>query len=111
LEAQYKTRSGHLILRVEGETQKDLFRELARAQETFEAETECGICKGTEIRFRVRAVDDNEYYELRCSCGATFAFGQHKKGGSLFPKRKAEDGKALPNHGWTKWESQNTEDR
>lgn len=105
MEAQYRTRDGRLIVKVAGETQKDLFRELARAQETFEAETECGLCKSTDIKFSVRVVDDNEYFELRCVCGATFQFGQHKKGGSLFPKRKGEDGKWLPSRGWLKRES------
>ena len=104
MEAQYKTRNGSLILKVEGETQKDIFRELARAQETFEAESECGICKSTQIRYRVRTVDENEYFELQCcACGARFEFGQHKKGGSLFPKRRGENG-PLPNKGWSKWE-------
>ena len=107
MEAQYKTQDGHLILKVEGETQKDIFRELARAQETFEAESECGICKSTQIKFRVRTVDDNEYFELQCVCGAKFAFGQHKKGGSLFPKRQGENG-PLPNRGWSKWEPSST---
>lgn len=104
MEAQYKTRNGHLMLRVEGESQKDVFRELARAQEVFEAESECGICKSSQIKFRVRNVEDNEYYEIVCECGATFSFGQHKKGGTLFAKRKGEDGKSLPNRGWSKWE-------
>jgi hypothetical protein len=102
MEAQYKTRNGSLVIKVEGETQKDIFRELARAQETFEAETECGICKSTQLRFRVRAVDDNEFFELQCVCGARFEFGQHKRGGSLFPKRRGESG-PLPNRGWSKW--------
>jgi hypothetical protein len=77
---------------------------LAAAQEVFESESECGCCHAKELRFRVRVVDENEFYELACSCGARFEFGQHKKGGSLFPKRRAEDGTALPNRGWSKWE-------
>lgn len=103
MEAQYKCRNGHLTLKVTGETQKDLFRELARAQDVFEAEQACGICQGTEISFRVRGVEDNEYFELQCACGARFQFGQHRKGGSLFPKRRNESG-PLPNGGWSKWE-------
>lgn len=104
MEAQYKTRDGRLLVKVEAENQKGLFRELAAAQEVFESESECGCCHSQELRFRVRVVDENEFYELACHCGARFEFGQHKKGGSLFPKRRAEDGSALPNRGWAKWE-------
>jgi hypothetical protein len=107
MEAQYKTRNGNLTVKVTGETQKDIFRELARAQDVFECETECGLCQSAQIKFSVRTVDDNEYYTLRCACGAEFSFGQHKKGGSLFPKRKDEHGKPLPNRGWAKWEANN----
>ena len=104
MEAQYKTRDGRLVIKVEAEHQKGLFKELAAAQEVFESEAECGCCRSKELRFRVRIVDENEFYELACNCGARFEFGQHKKGGSLFPKRRAEDGTALPHRGWAKWE-------
>ena len=58
----------------------------------------------TNFRFVVRNVDGNDYYELRCNdCGAVLAFGQHKKGGTLFPKRKDDEGNYLPNKGWHKW--------
>jgi hypothetical protein len=44
------------------------------------------------------------HYELICgACGGQFSFGQHKKGGSLFPKRKGDNG-FLPNRGWHKWD-------
>ena len=107
MEAQYKTRNGRLLIKVEGENQKALFRELAMAQEVFEAETECGCCDSSEIRFRVREVDGNEYYELVCNkCGARFEFGQHRKNNTLFPKRHASDGSQLQNHGWSKRDAQ-----
>ena len=104
MEAQYKTRDGRLLIKVEAEHQKGLFKELAATQEVFESESECGCCHSQELRFRVRVVDENEFYELACNCGARFEFGQHKKGGSLFPKRRGDDGAALPNRGWAKWE-------
>jgi hypothetical protein len=106
MEAQYRIRGGSLTIKVEGETQRDIFRELARAAETFEAEAECGICHSPQIRFKVRTMDDNEFFELQCVCGARFEFGQHKKGGSLFPKRRGENG-PLPNGGWAKWNPKN----
>lgn len=92
-----------LEFELEGEGQKDIFKELALIQEIF-GEAKCGLCGSTNLRFVVRSVEGNDYYELRCvDCGAVLAFGQHKKGGTLFPKKKDEEGHYLPNHGWHKW--------
>lgn len=107
MKAHYRTKNGQITVEVNGETIKDVVKQIAIAQEVLEAETACGMekCHSTNIRFQVRTVDDNEYYELVCNdCGARFEFGQHKKGGTLFPKRRGEDGKPLPNRGWSKWE-------
>jgi hypothetical protein len=53
-------------------------------------------------------VEGNDYFEIRCAdCGAILAFGQHKKGVTLFPKRKDDDGNYLPNRGWHKWTKEN----
>ena len=93
-----------LEFELEGNGQKEIFKELAMVQEIF-SEKKCGVCGSENIKFVVRVVDDNEYYELRCmDCGALLSYGQHKKGGTLFPKRKDADGKYLPNNGWYKWE-------
>ncbi len=106
MEAQYKTRDGRLVFKVDAENQKEIFKQIAFTQEVFEAESECGCCHSKEIRFRVRTVDKHDFYELACGpCGARFEFGQHKNGGSLFPKRRAEDGTLLPSRGWAKWEA------
>ena len=106
MEAQYKTRDGRLLFKVDAENQKEIFKQIAVTQEVFEAETECGCCHSKEIRFRVRTVDKHDFYEVACgACGARFEFGQHKNGRSLFPKRRAEDGTLLPNRGWAKWEA------
>lgn len=92
-----------LEFELEGAGQKEIFKELAMVQEIF-SEKKCGVCQSENIKFVVRVVDDNEYYELRCmDCGAVLSYGQHKKGGTLFPKRKDADGKYLPNNGWYKW--------
>lgn len=88
---------------VEGDGQKEIFKELATLQEIF-GEEKCGSCGKNNLRFVVRNVEDNDYYELRCSdCGSVLSFGQHKKGGTLFPKRKDDSGNYLPNKGWYKW--------
>lgn len=92
-----------LTFELEGEGQKEIFKELATIQEIF-SEEKCGLCGSNNIRFVVRNVDGNDYYELRClDCGAVLAFGQHKKGGTLFPKRKDDDGNYMPNKGWHKF--------
>ena len=107
--------SGNLSFEIEGSTQKELFKGLAEAQEIFQHEP-CGMCKSNNVKFAVRTIDSNDFFELKCNdCGAALSFGQHKSGSSLFPKRKEEDakdpktkqvvkGKNLPNKGWRKWE-------
>lgn len=94
-----------LSFELEASGQKEVFKELATIQEIF-AEESCGVCGCHNIKYVVRNVDSNDYYELRCTetkCGAVLAFGQHKKGGTLFPKRKDDDNKYLPNRGWHKY--------
>jgi hypothetical protein len=97
--------ANNVTLEAVGDTHKDLFEQLASLQEVFE-NTVCGICHIDNVRFIVRTVEDNNFYEMHCqniNCRARLAFGQHKKGGSLFPKRKDDTGQRLANNGWTKW--------
>jgi DNA-directed RNA polymerase subunit RPC12/RpoP len=102
MKIQYTTANGRLSVELEGDGQKDIFQEISRFQEVFE-NTVCGKCGSENLKYVVRNVDDNFYYELRCQdCGAKLAFGCHKKGGGLFPKRK-EGEEWLPNSGWVKW--------
>lgn len=102
MKINYKV-NDRLVFEIEGAGQKEIFKELAIIQEIF-GESHCGLCDKSNLKFIVRNVEGNDYYELRCSdCGATLAFGQHKKGGTLFPKRKDDDGNWLPNKGWYKW--------
>ena len=82
-----------LTLKISAEGQKELFKDLSTVQEIF-GENNCGMCGSTDIKYVVRTVDGNDYFELRCNkCGAILSFGQHKKGGTIFPKRKDADGK------------------
>ena len=102
MKLNYKV-SDKLSFELEGAGQKEIFKELSALQEIF-GEESCGMCKSHNIRYVVRNVEGNDYYELRCAdCGAVLAFGQHKKGGTLFPRRKDDDGKWLPNRGWHKY--------
>ena len=88
----------NLNVEINAETAKDAFKKLAEFQEVF-GESSCGMCKNTDLQFVVRTVDGNDYYELKCLCGAKLAYGQHKSGGSLFPKRKDH----YETRGWYKW--------
>lgn len=102
MKARYKA-NDKLEFELEGAGQKELFKELATIQEIF-GEEKCGHCGKPNIRYLVRNVEDNNYYELKCQdCGAVLSFGQHKKGGTLFPKRKDDEGNYIPNKGWYKW--------
>lgn len=92
-----------LQFELEASGQKEIFKELALIQEIF-GETKCGICGSTNLKFIVRSIEGNDYYEIRCmDCGAILSFGQHKKGGTLFPKRKDDNNNYLPHNGWHKW--------
>lgn len=106
---RYTSADGRMTFTVDGETPKDLFREIAEFQSVFELADTCGCCQSRAVRFNYRVVDDNAYYSLRClDCTAEFKFGQHKKGGGLFPKLKDDDGNLLENRGWSIWRGAGT---
>lgn len=112
-----KKLNNFVTIQAEGETQLDLFKAVARAEEVF-GEHSCGKCNSESISFRVRVVQDGkktyEYPELVCnSCYAKLSFGQ-MEGGELFPVRfqredgeyvKDNNGKYIPKgtRGWTKY--------
>lgn len=108
--------SGKAIITAQGETQADVFGQLASMQEIF-GQQKCGKCQCEELRFVVREVEGNSFYELRCTnpkCRAMLTFGQNKeaaKKGQLFPhikenKKKTimggrlKEGDYLPDGGW-----------
>lgn len=101
MKAQYRTAAKNLLIEVEASTTKGLFKALAEAQEIFDAETQCGRCHGENIHFRVREIDEFEFYELHCrDCGGVLSFSQLKNHTGLFAKRMDENRKPLPNGGW-----------
>ena len=89
---------------IEVESAKDGFKRLAEFQEVFD-EPCCRLCKNQDLQFVVRTVEGNDCYELKCKkCFGKLAYGQHKSGGSLFPKRKKQDGTFdAEGLGWHKW--------
>jgi hypothetical protein len=66
MKAHYRTRNGRIVVEVQAETQKGLFKAIAEAQSVFEADERCGLCLSDDIRFTVRSIDGNDYYELTC---------------------------------------------
>ena len=108
MKLNYTTKNGRISVELEGKTQTEIFEQLAEFQEVFES-TECvvGEKRSDDVRFVVRTdKDENKYYELRCIDKdkdlqyRKLAFGQNKKGGTLFPKRKDAEGNYLKNSGW-----------
>ena len=86
MKINYTSRSGRVSVELEAETQRDAFQQLSDFQEIFD-ETVCGKCASENLRFVVRTVDDNQFYEIRCmDCGARLEFGSMKQGGKLFPR-------------------------
>jgi hypothetical protein len=108
MKIQYTTKNQRLNVELESNSAKEAFKQLAEFQEVFD-ENSCGQCNNDDLRFIVRTVEGNDYYELKCkACGAKLAFGQHKSGGTLFPKRKLADGSFdYKNRGWFKWKADN----
>ncbi len=105
MKGTYITTSGRLTVEVQGETVKALFKEVSLVQDAFDCASNCGLCNSENLRYQARQVDDYDFYELACrDCFARLSFGQAKKGGGLFPRRKDEAGNWLPNHGWSKFE-------
>lgn len=101
-----------LTFEITAPNQVEMFKALAETMEVF-AETKCGLCGGTSLRYVVRQNDDNEFPELHClnqSCRARLSFGLNKKGGGMFPIRKLtkdgvasrKDGKYGSHMGWSK---------
>lgn len=94
MKVHYKAKNNRFTVEFDG-TEKEIFTELAKFQETFE-EPCCGMCKSENIKYLVRDVEDNKFFEMQClesGCRAKLSYGQHKgKDQTLFPKRKNEDG-------------------
>lgn len=113
MKATYTTRNGRYTFEVEGKTQTEIIEQLAEIHEIYEG-LECTYNgkNSDKVNFRVREVDGNKYYEAVCVDddfdlrGVRLQFGQNKKGGGVFPKRKEEDGSWNKNNGWKRYNKQ-----
>lgn len=101
MKVQYTTRDGRMTFELEGATQTDLFRQLARIQEVFE-DTVCsnGKTSSNAVNFVVRTVDDNDFYELQCVDKNNPELRYSKK---KFGVHKGKDGTMFPKGGWVKF--------
>ncbi len=91
MKLKYTTPDKRFQVEFDAANEKEMIKQVARFQEIFEINT-CGHCTKNNLRFSVRNIEDNDFYELQCrDCGYQLAFGQHKKNNTLFPKT------------WSKW--------
>lgn len=111
MKATYTAMGGQIHFEMEAGSPKDMWKKLALVQDIFDVDDKCGACGGHDLKFEHRQVDDFEYYEMRCKnqeCRARLSFGQHKKGGGLFAKRKDKDENWMPNRGWEVYKPKHT---
>ncbi len=89
MKATYTAFGGRLQCEVQGDSIKEIIRQIGPIAEILDSDSQCGCCQSENIHPRCRKAGDYEYYELVCSdCGAQMSFGQSKDLKSLFPKRK-----------------------
>lgn len=110
-----RVRVGNSVIEAEGENHADLWEQLATLQEAFSTEP-CGKCGTEDVRYVAREnADGDKFYELHCTnrnCRAKLRMSQRKKGGNLYPRRKAgandssglDEGAWLPDNGWMRWD-------
>ncbi len=107
----------NLTVEFDAESPKSIFETMAELSSTFE-DTCCGNCQSVDIRYVIRKVEDNKFYEIHCqnpACRAKLVYGHSKDGKSTYPRRYEIDGKGkaktdsdgksvyLKNKGWTKY--------
>jgi hypothetical protein len=111
LKVSYTTGNGRITFEFEVDVGKTAFEAIAKLQEIFE-EPGCGDCQSKQVRFSVREVAGNKYYNLVCDgCGAQLNFGQNKDGRGLFVKRVDKDDKPVGKNGWYHYQRSTTASR
>lgn len=93
-----------MLVKFECEEVKELFEVSGKLLEVLGTDAACGKCNSVQIFPRLRTAGEYSYYEIVCGdCGAKLSFGQHKKTGTIWPKRAEKDGTPIPNRGWVKY--------
>lgn len=81
--------TNQLTFQVEGETEKELFTDIARVQEVFN-HNKCGKCGNTNVKYVCRKdSDNNDWLEIVCQdfkCRAKLTYGVTKTEGQVFPR-------------------------
>lgn len=109
MEVQYKTRSGRLIVKIEAQLFMNIIRGISEVEEIMRND-QCGCCSSVNVRPNYRKSGTYDFYELLCEdCGAALGLGVRREDQKLFPRRKDDDGKLLPNGGWKKWQGRQEE--
>lgn len=116
MEVQYKSSNGGLVVNFDVKDQTALFEEIASFQQVFDDRNIVIKNKpvpSTDVQFFVREVDGNKYFEKRYVgpdkelWGFKMQFGQHKKGGGLFPRQFLDEEEKLTHedggNGWRRW--------
>jgi hypothetical protein len=111
-EANLRALGGRLVIKLQGSSEKELFRMIAQAMEVFAADEACGMCGSPLIHLRVRKSKSQkgpktyEYFEYLCTaCGAILEFGQSMDQVNIFPKRSKLP-QARATRGWIKFNRQ-----
>ena len=101
MELTWKSRNGRILIKGTPASPKDAFELVATLEGSFEADSACGLCNGTELACEVRHPKGFTYYSLVClSCRAELSLGQHQDSPTLFAKKSGEArGWAVPQYG------------
>ncbi len=105
MSAKVRIMVGKAWVEVDAASPKEAIKAISPYYEIF-GERTCGCCGSEDIGVNHRTAQSYDYYSVKCyACGASLGFGQHQEGGTLFPKRKTEDGEwDTARRGWYKWQ-------
>jgi len=99
-----KLRVGNAVIEGQGETQKELFENLADTAAIFTV-TRCGMCQSQAIAPEHRITGEGgkfHYYSWRCvDCGGELHLGQKMDGVTLYLKTK----EPANTRGWSKYQA------
>jgi hypothetical protein len=87
MKCNFNPETGRLVFEVQGETAKEIFKQLADCQNVFGATKRCEFCQCEILRYVHVVRKGFDFYEVVCTgCNSQFKFGQLKDQTGLFPK-------------------------